>query len=199
MRWLPLLLLFVFACRSEDPLVEQYDDAYRATQSRLTETAAALDPLFDQLPEPVRVSLRASVEEIQQLSLAEFLAENPMEELDLQTTLRSINDILDRFERSRAWTLTPEQRALYNELKTKVEEHREPVERFVAKQKPSQDPQKMSMAILFEKILTMDADTFVANSMVGPDEFTASMRESLKQWESIYLAVLMSDMEGVIE
>ena len=199
MRYLPLLFLLFAACQSENPLVEKYEADYLATRTRLNADLAELDPLFDQLPEPVRVSLRGSVVDIQELSLEEFLIKNEMTEVDLQASLGSINGLLDRFERSRNWTPSPEQRELYAQLQAKVREHREPVERFVAKQRQSLDPQKMTMAILFDKMLTMDVETFIRNSMADSTEFSLSMRESLDQWDNIYLAVLLSDMEGVIQ
>ena len=199
MRYFLFLLLAFAACKSDNPLVDRYESEYETVRNRLNERAKDMDPLFDQLPAEVSTRLRESVVEIQQNDLAKFLEINAMNETDLQATLASIGGMVDRFEESRSWSLSEEQIQLYQELKAKVEENREAIERFVAKQKSSLDPQKMSMAILFEKVLTMDAQTFKENSMVGSNEFTISMRESLDQWDIIFMAVLMSDMDGVIK
>jgi ribosome-binding ATPase YchF (GTP1/OBG family) len=190
------LILSMMSCANptqtrNQKIIETYQSQYNEMKERVIRHSAKLEMMLEQLPGNYAQQMDKSIQSIKNNDLEGFLTENRMSEQNLMLFFQSVDGVCTKIEMAEQFTPNEEQRAMYAELRGKVQESREIVQKFISANANTTDPNQLALKLTLEKILKYDVDGFLANTLTSSAEFDKNLGETNDKWGEVILGLTM--------
>ncbi len=194
-----LFSLTIFSCQTqtENPLVAKYNVQYEATKRQVIANKSDINGLIQQLPPAYQSAIQKGIIAIEKYDLNEFLQSENMSEEGLLLLFQSIDQFLNNIKATRNFKAKAEQKEMYNLFKSRLEENKRYVDKFIAAGEKSKDPNQLSSALFLEKVMQYDIQEFVQNTFIGKEDFEKTFTEVNENWDEFIsnLIVIVGESE----